>query len=88
MPLPNGPGEIVSWDYFGLLLVTERGNEYILLFTDSFSRHASMHEVSEINFKAAGTANVLAQKYIPEWGCPKTSLSDNGLNPGVTSSPQ
>ena len=38
LSLPEGPSIAVSIDYFGLLPVTPRGNTYILLFTDRFSR--------------------------------------------------
>ena len=38
IPLSNSPGISVGIDYFGPLPVTARGNSYILLFTDCFSR--------------------------------------------------
>ena len=79
MPLPEGPGVAISVDYFGPLPVTPRGNTYILLITDRFSRRADMFPVTAAEFTAEGTANVLANKYIPLWGCPRTILSDNGL---------
>ena len=78
MPLPNGPGEVISWDYFGPLPLTESGNKYILFFTDRFSRHATMYAVSESNYIAEGTANILVYKYMPHWGVPRKLLSDNG----------
>ena len=79
MPLPEGPGVAISVDYFGPLPVTPRGNTYILLITDRFSRRADMFPVTAAEFTAEGTANVLVNKYIPLWGCPRTILSDNGL---------
>ena len=42
IPLPNSPGVAVSVDYFGPLPITARGNSYILLFTDRFSRRADI----------------------------------------------
>lgn len=78
MPLPNGPGIVVSVDYFGPLPLTARDSSYILLFTDRFSRHASMHAVTAREFTAAGTAAILVEQYIPKWGVPATLLSDNG----------
>ena len=80
MPLPEGPGVAISVDYFGPLPVTPRGNTYILLITDRFSRLADMFPVTAAEFTAEGTANVLVNKYIPLWGCPRTTLSDNGLH--------
>ena len=65
MPLPEGPGIVVSVDYFGLIPVTPRGNTYILLFTDRFSHRADMYTVTAAEFTAEGTANILINRYIP-----------------------
>jgi len=48
LPLPSGPGVSVSVDYFGPLPTTPRGNAYILLFTDRFSRRADMYAAINI----------------------------------------
>ena len=79
MPLPEGPDVAVSVDYFGPLPVPPRGNTYILLFTDRFSRRADMLPITAAEFTAEGTANILMNQRIPMWGCPRTILSDNGL---------
>ena len=79
MPLPEGPGVTVSVDYFGPLPVTPRGNTYILLFTDRFSRRPDMFPVTAAEFTAEGTANILVNQYIRLWGFPRTILSDNVL---------
>ena len=79
MPLPEGPGIAISVDYFGPLSATPRGNTYILLITGRFSRRADMFAVTAAEFTAEGTANILVNQYIPLWGCPRTILSDNGL---------
>ena len=79
MPLPEGPGIAISVDYFGPLPVTSRGNTYILLITYRFSRRADMFAVIAAEFTAEGTANILVNKFILLWGCPRTILSDNGL---------
>ena len=76
--LPNSPGVAVSVNYFGPLLITARGNSYILLFMDSFSRRADMFAVTTAEFTAEGTANLLVNRFIPLWGCPSTLLSDDG----------
>ena len=77
IPLPNSPGVAVSVDYFGPLPITARGNSYILLFTDRFSRRADMFAVTTAEFTAEGTANILVNRFIPLWGCPSTLLYDN-----------
>ena len=79
IPLPNSPGVSVSVDYFGSLPTTARGNSYIRLFTDRFSRRADMFAVTTAEFTAEGTANILVNRYLPLWGCPSPLLSDNGL---------
>ena len=79
MPLPQGPGILVGVDFFGPLPVTAKGNSYILLFTDRFSRRADMFAVTAAGFTAKGTANVFVNQYMTKWGCPTTLLSDNGM---------
>ena len=78
--LPNSPRITVSVDYFGPLSLTPRGNAYIPLFTDHFSRRADMFSVSAAQFTAAGAADIFIDKYITLWGCPVSLLSDNGLH--------
>ena len=65
IPLPSGPGVSISVDYFGPLPRTPRGYSYILLFTDRFSRRADLYAVTDAEFTAEGTANILVNKYIP-----------------------
>ena len=81
IPLPPGPGIATSVDNVGPLPlpVTPRGNTYIFLVTDRFSRRAVMLAVTAAEFTAEGTANILINRYIPLWGCPRSILSDNGL---------
>ena len=42
--------------------VTPRGNTYILLFTDRFSRRGDMFPVTAAKFTAEGTANILVNQ--------------------------
>ena len=79
MPLREGPVIAVSVDYFGPLPVTPQGNTYILLFTDHFSRWADTFPVTAAELTPEVTANIQVKLYIPLWGCPRTILSDNGL---------
>ena len=69
-PPPNSPGLPVSVDWFGPLPITARGNSYILLFTDRFSRRADKFAVTAAEFTAEGTVNILVNRFIPLWGCP------------------
>ena len=77
--LPEGPGVVVSVDFFGPLPVTPRGNTYVMLITDRFSRRADMFPVTAAEFIAEGTANILVNKYNSIRRCPRTILSENGL---------
>ena len=79
LALTRGPGIAVSIDYFNPLPVTPRGNTYMMLFTDSFSRRADTYAVTAAEFTAEGTGNVLIDRYIPLWGCPRSILSGNAL---------
>ena len=59
--------------------VTPRGNTYILLFIDRFSRRADMFPVTAAECTAEATANILVNQCISKWRCPRTILSNNGL---------
>ena len=50
IPLPEGPGIAISVDCFGPLPVTPRGNRYILLVADRFSRRADTFAVAAAQF--------------------------------------
>ena len=56
IPLPNSSGVAVSVDYFGPLPITARGNSYMLLFTDRFSRRADMLPLPRPKPKAPQTS--------------------------------
>ena len=70
----------MSVDYFASLPGTPRGNSYILLFADRFSRCEDMYAVSAVDCTAEGTTDILVNRYIPLWGCPSSLFSNNGLN--------
>ena len=52
MPLPEEPDIAVSVDYFGPLPLTPRVNNYILPFTDRFSRRTDMYAVTAAVYHA------------------------------------
>ena len=78
LPLPSQPGQMVSFDLLGPLPKTHRGNTYILLMVDLFSRHAEAYALTKEEKTAEGCADILVHDYIPRWGCPHTLLSDRG----------
>ena len=64
LPLPPGPSIAVSVDNFEPLPVKPRGNTYILLFTDRFSRRGDIFAVTAAEFTAEGMANILINRYV------------------------
>ena len=73
---PSSPSPCPTALALPSVLITARGNSYIPLFTDRFSRRADMFAVTTA--ETEGTANILVNHLIPLWGCPSTLLSDNG----------
>ena len=47
LPLPSQPGQMVSFDLLGPLPKTTKGNTYILLMVDLFSRHAEAYALTK-----------------------------------------
>ena len=72
----GAPGDCVATDYLGPLPVTGRGNRYILLLTDHFTKYVEIIPVPDM------TAEICAQKilneFISRWGCPLSDYSDQG----------
>ena len=66
-------------DFFGRLPATPRGKTHILLFTHRFSSCADIFAVTDAGVTAQGTANAPINRCIPLWGCPRSILSNNGL---------
>ena len=64
----GAPGDCVATDYLGPLPVTDRGNMYILVFTDHFSKIVEVIPVSD------KTADLCAEKLLNEvisrWATP------------------
>ena len=75
LPLPNGPGILVSVANSALLPLMLRGIACIFLLTDCFSPRADMYATTAAQFTTSGTADILVDRYIPVWGYPVTLLS-------------
>lgn len=67
---------MVAFDILGPLPTTKKGNKYILLLVDLFSRHAEPYALTSDEKTATGCATKIADDYIIRWGCPKYLLSD------------
>jgi transposase InsO family protein len=73
---PNEPLEFLAMDILGPLPVTSRGNRYVLVITDRFSK------LTQTVALPVQTASVVARAFIDRWICvygiPVTLLTDNG----------
>lgn len=75
--IPCRPGELVSLDYVGKLPTTAKGNSYILVFIDHFTKFMRLYATS--NMTAETTADKLYE-YVCLMGIPSVLLSDLGRN--------
>ena len=72
----GAPGACVATDYLGPLPVTDRGNRYILLLTDHFTKYVEILAVP--NMTAEVCAARILNEYVSRWGCPLSIHSDQG----------
>jgi transposase InsO family protein len=75
---PNGALEFISMDVLGPLPTSRRGNRYILVMTDRFSKLTVAVPMAD------QTASSVAQAFVDRWlacyGIPIVVLTDNGSN--------
>ena len=72
------PFERISWDIMGPLPVTPRGNKYILVVTDIFTKWVEAFSLADTT--AVTLANVLMNEIICWYGVPTHLHSDQGAN--------
>lgn len=77
LPIP-GPFERMGVDVVGPLCMTERGNKYVLVFTDYFTKWAEAIPMADQ--KAVTVAQAFVEKIVCVHGCPVELLSDRGVN--------
>lgn len=68
----------LSTDIMGPLPLTPRGNRYILVVTDYFSKWVEVFPITDQS--AVTTATVLLNKVFSKFGCPINLHSDQGRN--------
>ncbi|XP_053401636.1 uncharacterized protein LOC123522917 [Mercenaria mercenaria] len=72
----GAPWDVLATDYLGPFPITPRGNRYILVLTDHFSKFV---EVIAVPDQTAETcANKIVNEFVCRWGCPVSILSDQG----------
>ncbi|KMQ90526.1 reverse ribonuclease integrase [Lasius niger] len=74
--LPCRPGETVSIDLFGPLPQTPRGNKYVLVTMDQFSKLTNLFPIK--NQKLETIMDTLQLEYFSRIGIPSEILTDNG----------
>ncbi|KAM0726175.1 Transposon Tf2-6 polyprotein [Formica fusca] len=74
--LPKKPSEVISIDLFGPLPQTSRGNKYILVVMDQFSKFKKLYPLK--NQKLDSIIDALQVEYFSRIGIPNEILSDNG----------
>ena len=72
----GAPLDCVATDYLGPFPVTDRGNRYILLLTDHFSKYVEIIAVPDMTAEVC--ASSVLNEFISRWGCPLTIHSDQG----------
>ena len=70
------PFEMIGMDFMGPLKITERGNKYILVITDYFTKWAEAWALKEQT--AEEVARVLVTEFLPRHGVPMKILTDQG----------
>ncbi|CAF4432119.1 unnamed protein product [Rotaria sp. Silwood2] len=75
---PDGPFQIIGIDYCGPLRRTPRGNKYVLVITDYFTRHVTAIPLP--NCTAETTAESLFNNFFCTFGVPEIIVSDRGTH--------
>ena len=74
--IPSGPWSQIAVDYTGPLPLTSRGNQYILVIVDKFTRYAVAIATEDMTSET--TATHLLSRIICEHGLPEYIQSDRG----------
>jgi len=74
-PISEGPGLDLSADFVGPLPITEKGNRYVLFFTDFFTRYTAAYPTPDMT---SHTVALCLLNYISKFGCPVRITTDKG----------
>jgi hypothetical protein len=75
LQIPSGPSQRIQADLFGPLQNSERGNMYILVITDAFTK---MARLTPLNGKDAATVTKAMMDNMYTFGVPHTVVTDQG----------
>lgn len=76
MKIANYPWQIISADYIGPLPRSRRGNQYILVVADYFSKWVVIQPVRSIN--SSNLCTILKDQWILRNSAPEIIITDNG----------
>jgi transposase InsO family protein len=76
MPIPKEPMEMMGVDFVGPFQTTGRGNKYILVFVDHFTRWAETFATTDMT--ATTVAQLFLDRIVCRFGAPLHLLSDRG----------
>ena len=72
----GAPGDCLATDYLGPFPASDRGNRYILLLTDHFTKYVKILPVPDMTAETCATK--IINEYVSRWGCPLAIHSDQG----------
>jgi IS30 family transposase len=75
LPITSGPSQRINADLFGPLQNSERGNMYILVITNAFTK---MAQLTPLNGKDAATVTKAMMDNMYTFGVPHTVVTDQG----------
>jgi transposase InsO family protein len=78
VPPPDGPFQIIGIDFCGPLKTTPRGNKYVLVITDYFTRYITAVPLPTCT--AEKTAETLFNEFFCKFGVPEVIVSDQGTH--------
>jgi hypothetical protein len=76
--LAGGPFQRVAMDILGPLPLTDRGNKYILVLGDYFTKWVESYPIP--NMEAKTIANVFVSHFVSRFGAPDVLHTDQGRN--------
>jgi hypothetical protein len=73
---PDSPFQRIHIDLMGPLRTTEKGNKYVMVMTDAFSKYTLVEALE--NKEAETVARVLYEKWVCKFSVPRVVVSDQG----------
>jgi hypothetical protein len=78
LPTPNRQWESISMDYMSGLPSTKRGNDYVFVVVDLFSKMVILFSCKE-NIIAEATTNLFFERVLVHFGIPQPIISEHEI---------